>query len=96
MERTPDLDPRSIVKLALRNGVAVITGAASGIGRATTIALAGRGCHLALVDRSGEGLAETAREAAARGVRVNTHVLDVTDEDAVAACPGRCWPSTAV
>jgi short-subunit dehydrogenase len=75
------------VKFVLDGGVAVLTGAASGIGRATALALAGRGCHLALVDRDAEGLVETARRITARRVRVSQHVLDVTDDDAVLALP---------
>ncbi|MCB1041008.1 MAG: SDR family NAD(P)-dependent oxidoreductase, partial [Acidimicrobiales bacterium] len=35
----------------LQGRVAVVTGAGSGIGRATSVALAARGCRLALVDR---------------------------------------------
>jgi short-subunit dehydrogenase len=38
-------------------GVAVVTGAASGIGRALALDLAGRGSHLVLLDRDGAGLA---------------------------------------
>jgi short-subunit dehydrogenase len=71
----------------LTDGVAVITGAASGIGRATALAFAEKGCHLALVDRDADGLAETAEQVA--GVRVTTHVMDVADADAVAALPER-------
>jgi 3-oxoacyl-[acyl-carrier protein] reductase len=40
---------------------AMITGAGSGLGRATAIALSARGCALALVDINGAGAAETAR-----------------------------------
>jgi short-subunit dehydrogenase len=71
----------------LQNGVAVVTGAASGIGRATALALAAKGCHLALVDRDADGLAETAEQAGLSGVRVTTHTMDVADADAVAAFP---------
>lgn len=75
------------MKFPLRDGVAVVTGAASGIGRCTSLALAARGCHLALVDRAEAGLAETAGLAARHGVRVSTHRLDVADGAAVAALP---------
>jgi len=71
----------------LRNGVAVVTGAASGIGRATALALAAKGCHLALVDRYADGLAETAERARALNVRTTSHTMDVADADAVAVFP---------
>ena len=45
---------------AFPGGVAVVTGAASGIGRALALDLAARGSHLALVDRDAAGLAATA------------------------------------
>ena len=71
----------------LKDNVAVLTGAGSGIGRGLALALARRGCHLALADRNPDGLAETARLATALGVRVSTHVLDVASREAVAALP---------
>ena len=72
------------MKLAGRT--AVVTGAASGIGRGIALALAKRGCHLALADLNEEGLSETARMAGNR-VRVTRHRLDVSDPAAVAALP---------
>jgi short-subunit dehydrogenase len=61
--------------------VAVVTGAGSGIGRATADALAHRGCRLALVDINTESLAGTADLLGAAGHVVSTHVADVTDPD---------------
>ena len=69
----------------LKGGVAVVTGAASGIGAALSAALAARGCHLALVDRDAAGLGTTA--ATCQGVTVSTHVLDIAGRDAIAALP---------
>ena len=72
---------------ALRDQVAVVTGAASGIGAALAEVLAARGCHLALADVNARGLADVAARASAAGVRVSTHALDVADARAVAAFP---------
>ena len=74
-------------RMKLVNRTAVVTGAASGIGRAISLSLARRGCHLALADVNETGLAETAQLAAATGVRITRHLLDVADPAAVAAFP---------
>lgn len=71
----------------LHGGVAVLTGAAGGIGAALADSLAGRGCALALVDRDAAGLAAVAARARARGVAVSEHVLDLTQPAAIAALP---------
>jgi short-subunit dehydrogenase len=73
----------------LNNRIAVVTGAASGIGRAITISLAKRGCHLALCDINEAGLAETAAMLNNPSIRCTTHRLDVADRTAVAALPAQ-------
>jgi len=45
-----------------KNTVAVVTGAASGIGKAVASELSKRGCHLALVDLNETALRETVVE----------------------------------
>lgn len=67
--------------------VAVITGAGGGVGSALAQALGERGCHLALVDVSGAALANLQGKLSASGVRISTHVVDVTDKAQMAALP---------
>jgi short-subunit dehydrogenase len=62
-----------------RQSIAVITGAASGIGRALAVRLAREGAALAIADVDERGLAETARML--NGNRVTTHILDVADRE---------------
>lgn len=64
----------------------LLTGAASGIGRATALRLAADGAELFLTDRDADGLAVTAADAEALGGKVLLHrVLDISDFDAVSA-----------
>jgi NAD(P)-dependent dehydrogenase (short-subunit alcohol dehydrogenase family) len=63
-----------------------VTGAASGIGRATALRLAAQGAELYLTDRDSDGLAQTVFDARALGAQVPEHrALDVSDYDEVAA-----------
>jgi NAD(P)-dependent dehydrogenase (short-subunit alcohol dehydrogenase family) len=67
----------------LNDKVAAITGAGSGIGRATAVLLAQQGCHLALSDVDEAGLAETASQCSS--VKVTTARVDVADRARVHA-----------
>jgi meso-butanediol dehydrogenase/(S,S)-butanediol dehydrogenase/diacetyl reductase len=59
-----------------------VTGAASGIGRAAALRLAGEGGRVLCADRDDEGAQATAAEIAAAGGRAESRCLDVTDADA--------------
>jgi short-subunit dehydrogenase len=67
----------------LQGGVAVVTGAGSGIGRALAQRLSAVGSALAIADIDEKGLYETAASLAATQAVLSTHVLDVSDEAAV-------------
>ncbi|MGH8481348.1 MAG: SDR family NAD(P)-dependent oxidoreductase [Nevskiaceae bacterium] len=71
---------------ALKDKVAVVTGAGSGIGRALAQLLAGKGCRLALADINEATLKETAQGLSAE---VIAQKLDVADRAAVYAFAGR-------
>ena len=65
--------------------VAVVTGAAGGIGRATARALAARGCNLALSDIDLSELEVLQRELRVEGRAVSIHRVDAADRDAMEA-----------
>lgn len=70
----------------MRGRTVLVTGASSGIGRATAGLLASRGANVVLVARSAESLAEAEREcrtAAAGGTRTMVVTADVADADSV-------------
>jgi len=65
--------------------VALITGAAAGIGRATAERLASEGASLVLCDVAAEGLEETGKKCTELGAKVETLRCDVSQPDQVAA-----------
>ena len=65
--------------------VALVTGAATGIGRATALAFADAGCDLVIADLDETRLEILAQELEQRGCDVVSQTLDVTDQQAVNA-----------
>jgi short-subunit dehydrogenase len=63
----------------IRDKKVLVTGAASGIGRAISLRLAREGAHLFLVDINVTGLADVSAEARSMGVEVVTRTCDVSD-----------------
>jgi NAD(P)-dependent dehydrogenase (short-subunit alcohol dehydrogenase family) len=66
----------------LQNHVAVVTGAASGIGRAIALGFAREGAQVAVLDVNGEGAAKTAAEIGAAGGKAQAFTHDVSDRNA--------------
>lgn len=67
----------------IKDAVAVVTGAGSGIGRAITLALGAKGAHLALADVDRKRLEQVEAEARQYGVDVITQVTDVAEREQV-------------
>jgi NAD(P)-dependent dehydrogenase (short-subunit alcohol dehydrogenase family) len=66
---------------SLKGRVALVTGAASGLGRATAVVLAEGGAHVAIADINAEGAEQTRAMVAEAGGSADVVPLDVTDEE---------------
>ena len=75
--------------MSFNGKTAFITGAGKGIGKAIALGLAAKGANLVLADLNEENVSQTAGEAEALGVKVQTAILDVSDEAAVHAAVDR-------
>jgi NAD(P)-dependent dehydrogenase (short-subunit alcohol dehydrogenase family) len=71
------------VESNLKGKVVLITGAASGIGRATTLAFAKESCRLALVDIDKDGLEELSAEIRATGTAAASGLGDLSTSEGV-------------
>ncbi|MEO6084487.1 MAG: 2,3-dihydro-2,3-dihydroxybenzoate dehydrogenase [Umezawaea sp.] len=69
----------------MEDKVALVTGAAGGIGAAVAVELGRRGARVAAVDRDAERLAEVVDKLTADGLVVEAFPADVTHSDEVAA-----------
>jgi NAD(P)-dependent dehydrogenase (short-subunit alcohol dehydrogenase family) len=69
--------------------VAVVTGAGSGIGRATAMRLAREGAAVALVDRDSGGAEETAAAIGSAGARARVYACDVASSAQVGSAAAR-------
>jgi NAD(P)-dependent dehydrogenase (short-subunit alcohol dehydrogenase family) len=71
--------------VSLEGKVALVTGAAQGIGEAIALTFANFGASVAMCDRNADGLAFVSKEIDGLGERVVTGVMDVRDADQVDA-----------
>lgn len=74
---------QDLVNQNLRGKVALVTGAAAGIGRACALALARQGAQIAVMDLNGPGAQDTVEQVEALGGRALALPTDVSDADAV-------------
>ncbi|KAJ5385555.1 hypothetical protein N7517_003466 [Penicillium concentricum] len=76
------LKPENLIG-ANKGKIAVVTGAARGIGRAISVALANSGANLAILDLNLEQLRETKAACEAFGVKVEPYKCDITSPEGV-------------
>jgi 3-oxoacyl-[acyl-carrier protein] reductase len=72
--------------MELKDGVVLITGAGRGIGRATALAFASAGAHVALQGKTKKNLMDVQKEVAKLGVKSVVLAGDVSEEGTVARC----------
>lgn len=68
---------------SIKGKIAYITGAARGIGKATTLELAREGVHVGLIARTQSTLEQVAEEARSLGVKASVAVADISDMEQV-------------
>jgi len=71
------------MKLDFKDRVAIVTGAARGIGETTCWAFAKRGATAIVVDINGDGAEKVAADIRAKGLNAEAYTVDVSDRQAV-------------
>jgi 3-oxoacyl-[acyl-carrier protein] reductase len=80
---TGDITMLSTLSRSIRGKVAIVTGAASGIGRATTHLFGDQGARVAAIDVNPEPLDAVIKEMTDAGYEARGWVLDLADSDAI-------------
>jgi 3-oxoacyl-[acyl-carrier protein] reductase len=78
--------PQPALSRSIAGRAAIVTGAGSGMGRATALLFAAEGAQVAVVDRDGDAAARVAAEC---GAGARAYALDVADGEAIAAMVAR-------
>ena len=73
--------------MKVQNKVIVVTGGGNGIGRELVLHLLSKGASVAAVDINEPALQETVELAGVNKSKLSTHVVNITDKEAVAALP---------
>lgn len=73
--------------MKVQGKVVVVTGAGGGIGRELVLNLLGKGAKVAAVDINKDALAETVNQAGEKADQLSTHIVNLTDREAVEALP---------
>jgi len=73
--------------MKVQNKVFVVTGGGNGIGRELVLNLLSKGASVGAVDINESALRETAELAANNKAKLSTHVVDITNQDAVKSLP---------
>ncbi len=73
--------------MQVKNKTIVITGGGSGMGREITLLLLSKGARVAAIDINEKTLEETKALAGANASRLSTHIVNITDKNAVEALP---------
>ena len=79
------------MKRDLEGKVAIVTGAAGGLGKALARELTARGCYVSLADVQEELLGRTAAELENEGAQLDATTVDVRDSEEVEALVGRAY-----
>jgi 3-oxoacyl-[acyl-carrier protein] reductase len=78
--------PHPALSRSIAGRAAIVTGAGSGMGRATALLFAAEGAQVAVVDRDGDAAARVAAEC---GAGARAYALDVADAEAIASTVAR-------
>ncbi len=73
--------------MKVKDKVVIVTGGGNGIGRELVLTLLARGANVAAVDLNKKALEETVYLSGDRGSKLSTHIVNITDLDAVEALP---------